>query len=203
MSQLDTWQGEFGNQYTDRNTIDWHKRLPAFQRILSGLPLKRVLEVGCNRGHNLLCISKLLGEASEVIGVEPNAYAAKLARSLDPNISVIRGDAYAIPFVSGYFDLAFTAGVLIHVPDERLGEAIREIARVTRKYVLAIEYFSEHDTEIAYRNNHELLWKRDFLRHYQESLPNLSLVNSGYLDSTEGFDRCHWWLLEKRSPETR
>jgi len=59
--QLEVWEGEFGKAYTDRNVIDWRTRLPAFQQMLGGLPIKRVLEVGCNRGHNLVCLAELLG----------------------------------------------------------------------------------------------------------------------------------------------
>jgi protein-L-isoaspartate O-methyltransferase len=72
MDQLRIWEGEFGKDYTDGNVIDWRTRLRAFRQMLDGLPIKRVLEVGCNRGHNLVCLAELLGEESEVVGVEPN-----------------------------------------------------------------------------------------------------------------------------------
>ena len=62
--QLGVWKGEFGKAYTDRNVIDWHTRFPAFQQMLDGLPIKRVLEVGCNRGHNLAALVEVLGGGS-------------------------------------------------------------------------------------------------------------------------------------------
>ena len=52
--QVKVWEGEFGVAYTDRNTIDYRTRLPAFRSILSELSIKQVLEVGCDRGHNLV-----------------------------------------------------------------------------------------------------------------------------------------------------
>src|SRR5664280_1025230 len=75
MKQLEIWQGEFVKAYTDRNVVDWHSRLPAFKKMLAGLELKRVLEVGCNRGHNLQTLLELLGDGAEIFGVEPNTYA--------------------------------------------------------------------------------------------------------------------------------
>jgi hypothetical protein len=47
MKQLEAWKGKFGDAYTDRNQIDWHVRLPAFQKMVEGLSIQRVLEVGC------------------------------------------------------------------------------------------------------------------------------------------------------------
>jgi pseudaminic acid biosynthesis-associated methylase len=195
--QLETWQSEFGTAYTDRNVVDWKRRLPAFEKMLAGIELKRVLEIGCNRGHNLQTLLEVLGDGTEIIGVEPNAYALALARSASNKVSAIPGNALDIPFKDGYFDLVFTAGVLIHIPPERLSDAMREIARVTRRYVLAIEYYDEQDTVIEYRGHNDLLWKRDFLKHYQTNAPGLTLVRSGYWAQEDGFDRSHWWLMEK------
>ena len=197
MDQLEVWKGEFGQAYTDRNAIDWHVRVPAFQEMLRGLSLERALEVGCNRGHNLLAVSHVTGPDTEVIGIEPNPYALKIARSSDPAITAIRGSVYDLPFKDGYFDLAFTAGVLIHIPLANLPAAMKEIGRVTRKYILCIEYFAEEETEIRYREQANLLWKRDFLKHYTDSIPGLKKLRSGFWDAKDGFDRANWWLLER------
>src|SRR5215212_5929034 len=89
--QLDTWRGDFGEAYTDRNQIDWRTRLPGFREVLAGLELPRVVEVGCNRGHNLIALSELLGETSEIIGIEPNRYARELARQASPKFAVLEG----------------------------------------------------------------------------------------------------------------
>lgn len=197
MKQLEVWQGEFGRAYTDRNAVDWHVRSPAFRTMLCGLQLYRVLEVGCNRGHNLQTLLELLPNGTEIVGVEPNIYALTLARSTSAEFSVVPGNILDLPFKDHYFDLAFTANVLIHVPPEHRACAMLEIARVSRRYVLAIEYYDEKDTVIEYRGHTDLLWKGDFLKHYQDNVPNLKVVASGYWDQKDGFDRSHWWLMEK------
>jgi pseudaminic acid biosynthesis-associated methylase len=197
VKQLDTWRGEFGKEYTDRNVVDWHHRLPAFSKMLEGLQLRRVLEVGCNRGHNLRTVQELLGEGTEIFGVEPNPYALSLARSSSDKISAVPGNIYDLPFKDGYFDLVFTTGVLIHIPPTRLAEAISEIARVSRRYILAVEYYAEEDTSINYRGHEDLLWKRNFLKHYEANVPGLSLKGTGDWDKEEWLDRGRWWLMEK------
>jgi hypothetical protein len=83
------------------------------------------------------------------------------------------------------------------VPLEKLPVAMREISRVSRRYILCIEYFAEQETTIHYRGHDDLLWKRNFLEEYQRHVPGLNLLRTGYWDDKNGFDRSHWWLLEK------
>ena len=87
--------------------------------------------------------------------------------------------------------------MLIHIPLCDLEKALRQIYRVSGKYVLAIEYFAEKETEIHYRDLTDHLWKRNFLEHYQKLFPDLKLIRSGFLDEETSFDKCHWWLMEK------
>jgi pseudaminic acid biosynthesis-associated methylase len=195
--QLGIWKGEFGNAYTDRNAINWHLRTRAFAQMLEGLELDRVLEVGCNRGHNLRCISEVLGPDAEVFGIEPNRYALGLAQMEGDNTFPIPGNAFDLPFKDGYCDLVFTVGVLIHISPDRLPNAIKEIERASRRYILAAEYFSEEDEIVEYRNKVDLLWKRNFIKHYQDHCPQLRLLRKGYWGAEDGFDRTHWWLMEK------
>lgn len=199
--QLEAWRGAFGREYTDRNVQDPAVVMPAFARMLEGLSIRKVLEVGCNRGHNLVALVRLLGEDAEVVGVEPNPYARAIARRSSDRIGVVGGHASDIPFKSGYFDLVFTSGVLIHVSSDDLPQCLRELHRVSRRYVLAIEYFAETETPIRYRGHDDLLWKRDFLRSYQDVFPDLQLVRGGHVSEREGFDDCAWWLLEKPGTE--
>ncbi len=195
--QIQEWTGPFGDAYTDRNVVDWRTRLPLFRRMLDGLALARVLEVGCNRGHNLVALSELFGGRAAVLGIEPNAHARAIARAMAPGIQVCAGEAYALPIRDGSVDLAFTWGVLIHVPLAALGAALGEIHRVTRRFILAVEYFAPEETPVHYRGHDDLLWKRDFRRHYEERFPDLRLTKEGYWGREEGADRVYWWLLKR------
>jgi hypothetical protein len=89
-----------------------------------------------------------------------------------------------------------TSRVLIHVPQNSLHAAIRKLARVGGRFLLAVEYFAEEETPILYRGRTDLLWKRNFPDHFRKCLPGHGLVRSGYWGSEDGFDRAHWWLLE-------
>ena len=194
--QLEHWKRSFGDNYTECNQVDWRTRQSALSEIFAPLAPGSVLEVGCNRGHNLRALREILPDAT-LCGVEPNASARHCAREVAPSCVVLPGDVFNLPCADGAFDCVFTAGVLIHIALRDLPRALGEIHRVARNHVLAIEYFSENETSIRYRDRSDLLWKRDFRRHYEESFGGLELLRDGYLDGDSGFDRCHWWLWRK------
>ncbi len=192
--QLEIWRGKFGKAYTDRNLVSPGEKKPLFKKMLKGLTLSQVLEVGCNRGHNLVALADLL--KIEPVGIEPNDYARKKARQADPRISVLKSTAFDLPFKDGVFDLAFTSGVLIHICLQDLPLAIDELCRVSRRYVLASEYYGEKETAIHYRGHNHLLWKRDFKSHFLKRHPELKLIHSGFYGE-EINHRMDWWLFEK------
>ena len=195
--QLEHWQGEFGDAYTQRNTIDWQARLPAWQHMLDGLALEHVVEIGCNRAHNLRALAETGKIGGNIIGIEPNQRAIEMARRSSPTYSVLHGNAFQLPFVDGYADLVFTVGVLIHIAPVDLARALSEMYRVSRRYLLCAEYFAEDETVVEYRGHTNLLWKRDFRQSYLDQFPTLNVVKEGYWGEEYGFDRVTWWLFEK------
>lgn len=197
--QLAAWQGEFGKAYTDRNVVDWRDRVAGLRHMLNGIPLNSILEVGCNRGHNLIALSEIYGEACDIVGIEPNPYALTIARESSSRAGVLRGTIFDLPFVDNTFDLALTSGVLIHVATEDLSLAMQNLYRVSRRYILAVEYFAEEDIALSYRGHENLLWKRDFGKRYQEQFPDLELIRDGFRNAEPGSDETNWWLFEKRS----
>jgi pseudaminic acid biosynthesis-associated methylase len=195
-NELEAWKGDFGEQYTLRNSVEWRSRVAGFRSILGELGTRRVLEVGCNRGHNLVALSEVLEPEVELVGVEPNLTALRLARQSTDKAGFLCGSIYDLPFKSDFFDLVFTCGVLIHIPLEKLPAALRELDRVTSRYMLLMEYFSEQDQEIIYRGRSGLLWKRNFPFHVMKACEQLTVISQGYFGQEQGFDRTHWWLME-------
>lgn len=192
--QVTVWRGRFGKEYTDRNVVDPNEKKPIFKKAFGGLKLKSALEVGCNRGHNLVALADLFG--FEPVGVEPNPYARRIARQSDPRISVLEGTIFALPFRDAAFDLTFTSGVLIHIKKEDLPKAIKELYRTSRKYLFCSEYYDPKETEIHYRGHDSLLWKRDFKAHFLKLYPKLKVIRSGHYGE-EIDHRMDWWLFKK------
>lgn len=191
-AQLHEWRGRFGRAYTRRNIVDWRDRFVGFYEMTGHLGLNSILEVGCNRGHNLHALQAVYPHAT-VRGIEPQRYARRLARRDGLQVDV--GDVYDTRHATNAFDLVVTCGVLVHVPPVRRQEALRELARVSRRFLLTIDYFAHTDAPVAYRGKRDMLWKADYGAHYLNAVPGLTVVRTGDLD--ENFDRSRYWLLQK------
>ncbi|CAN5910224.1 hypothetical protein BH11MYX2_BH11MYX2_08010 [soil metagenome] len=196
-SQLDLWKSAFGREYTDRNDHEKPERVMSWRRLLDGLQPKRTLEVGCNVGWNLEYQRRLGIE--ELYGIEPQAYAVARARARNPMFNVLQGTAFDLPFRDGFFDMAFTSGVLIHIAPESIGNALDEIYRVSRRYVACIEYGmpKQEEQEILYRGKESALWKRDHGAVWQRRYPSLKMIRTIELTVADGYDDCTAYLFEK------
>jgi pseudaminic acid biosynthesis-associated methylase len=202
--QLANWTGTFGDAYVERNAAT-RKTVGLALKMWSNLllhfhdaKLNSVLEVGSNIGLNLRAL-KLLTDA-ELFAVEPNEKAIEVlvADNVLPASHVASADACDIPHKNNSFDLVFTSGVLIHISPENLSVAYREIHRVSSRFILSIEYFSEHPVEVPYRGHSNLLFKRDFGLLWKETFPELAIRGSGFFWRPEtGLDNLTWWLFEK------
>jgi len=182
------WASHFGNSYHERNRLDWAMRVPFWRRIAEITGCQSALEVGCGPGWNLLALRKC--GVRTLWGVEVNEQATEEARA--HGFNVIHADALICSYLSRTVDLTFTAGMLIHVPPAELSEVMRVIAHASRRYVLAVEYAADEETEIEYRGEMGRLWKRPFGELYRAMGLRL-----GWYGAAEGFDRCDYWLMEK------
>jgi pseudaminic acid biosynthesis-associated methylase len=193
------WAGEFGDAYVERNAVLDARREEFWRTLLASTSIRTVLEVGCGQGGNLRPISAVL-EPKDVWGVDVNAQAIERAKRNAPGTNVIHSVARDLPFGDGQFDLVFTAGVLIHQPDETLPDVMAEIVRCARRYVLWIEYHAPETVEVPYRGAPGSLFKRDYGRLYAEQFPDLTVQAEGFLAPEQGFDRGTWQLLERPHP---
>lgn len=195
------WQGEFGDQYVDRNEGKDHvaSAVSFFAQALRRTArLGSVLELGTNRGLNLQALSRLLPQA-RLHGVELNSKACDIANSLGV-ATVWQGSLFDYP-ISETVDLSFTRGVLIHLSPELLPQAYAKLYEASRRYVLVAEYYSPAPVEINYRGHSGKLFKRDFAGELLERYADLQLIDYGFIyhrDNNFPADDINWFLLEKR-----
>lgn len=95
-------------------------------------PTDRVLDIGCGNGIHM---HVLADHCRHIDGIDLNARMldharAKLSERAVANAEVHLGDAEALPFPDGHFDLVYSFSTLLLVP--RIRRAIAEIARVLR-----------------------------------------------------------------------
>ena len=202
--QSTIWRSEFGDAYTERNTgspENISARIALWGRVfktLVGAPPSSILEVGANLGINLKALEQLT--SAELFAVEPNALArAKLMKNqVLPANNISDCLAHDLRFPDESVDLVFTSGVLIHIHPDNLLSSCSEIHRVTRRYIVCIEYFSDKPEEITYRGYDELLFKRDFGSFWLDNFPDLETKDYGFAwKRVTGLDNPTWWVFEK------
>jgi pseudaminic acid biosynthesis-associated methylase len=196
--QIRRWSGDFGREYTDRNTYTPAEldelyrrnygvtRTELNQRFLADIPRDvRILEVGCNLGTQLLVLKQM--GFHNLYGVEIQNYALKRAKHRVAGAVLTQASALAIPYPDRFFDLVFTSGVLIHVAPADLPAAMAEIDRCAKQWIWGFEYYAPQMTEVAYRGHQALLWKTDYSRLYlEQQCQGLELVREDrlrYLDN--------------------
>ena len=194
------WAGEFGDDYVDRNFEADAGREPFWRERIEQLGATSALEIGCNVGGNLVWIAKRIGE-EHVAGIEINEKAVEVCRERLPAADIRHAGAKGLPFDDGSFDLVFTVGVLIHQPREELDGIIDEIVRVSKRFVLCVEYHSDELVEVPYRGQEGALFKEDYGRRYKQRYPELELVDQGFLARSEvtSWDDVTWHVFRKPS----
>lgn len=192
------WQGEFGDRYVERNSVDYPARRPFWERTLRKYPAEALIEIGCAHGDNFRYMEPFV-DLTRMCGVDINAHALHSMRRQSPAVGALRAAARGIPVRDRAFDIAFTIGLLIHQPDETLADVMREVARCSRRWVMFGEYFSEAPTEIQYRGLDGVLFKRDYVSLFREICPEFRHVDTEELTlERDGFDRVTWGVFERR-----
>lgn len=175
------YQKRFGVTRTQM-LIEWLARVPRDAR---------VLEIGASAGAQLMVLRSL--GFTNLQGIDLSE-GAQRGSAFHPAVA----DAARLPFRDGAFDLVFTSGTLMHVPPSRRRDAIREILRVTRRWVFGTEYYSA--TPQAFRWDTKLLppiWVEDFVLAFIREHPPVRVVRSQVLKPGDDGSPMTVYLIEK------
>lgn len=146
------------NSYTEENKEKSQEELSNFiYHVSLGLNAKTVLEGGCNVGNNL---SKFPTSVN-ITGIDLNEKAIEIAKSKFSTFNFKVSSLQEIPFPDSSFDIVFTRGVLIHIPKEDMAQVVKELHRVSKKWIFNLEYFGEDGKMISWKRGEDLLWYRD------------------------------------------
>jgi pseudaminic acid biosynthesis-associated methylase len=208
-AQTELWSGEFGREYVERNIFGPDEldalylrrfgvtRRALNERFIGALDRElRILEVGSNVGNQLRSLAAM--GFRNLYGIELNGYAVERSKSLTQGVNIIQGSAFEIPFRDAWFDLVFTAGVLIHISPADLPSALSEIHRCSSRYIWGYEYWAPQFTGATYRGNENALWKGDYAASYIAQFSDLSLVKQELIPNLGTDLQDCMYLLEKK-----
>jgi pseudaminic acid biosynthesis-associated methylase len=193
------WMGDFGTQYTVRNTAAGlvPANIALFARILRRTHgVTSVLEFGANSGMNLRAIKHLLPDA-KLTAVEIN-YLACLDLKEWGGCEVVEGSMFDYE-IDGYYDLTLSKGLLIHIGPDKLHCVYSKLYDASKKYILISEYYNPTPVEVSYRGHAGKLFKRDFAGDMLDRYP-VKLIDYGFVyhrDPNFKQDDTTWFLMEK------
>ncbi len=194
------WAGEFGDEYTDRNS---GARVVAsntalFSRVLQAAgKVDSIIEFGANRGLNLEALRILLPNAA-LAGVEINETAVSILRKIS-GVSVYHQSILDFTPEKQY-ELALIKGVLIHINPDRLTDVYRSLYESSSRFICLAEYYNPSPVAIPYRGHSDKLFKRDFAGEMLKQFPSLRLRDYGFVyhgDANFPQDDLTWFLMEK------
>lgn len=196
---IDHWKSSFGDRYTERNfRTNLGSRLNVWKLIFPK-GCTSVLEVGANIGANLEAISQI--SDCEIYACEPNDKARDILENSGltaaHHITADTADKIGLP--DNHVDLVFTSGVLIHVPPDKLEQSLREIHRVSKRWIICGEYFAPSEEPIKYRGQDGLMWRRDYGSLYLDLFPDLKCTANLFAwNRMTGLDNITFWVFEKQ-----
>ncbi|MGN0416172.1 MAG: pseudaminic acid biosynthesis-associated methylase [Agathobacter sp.] len=199
------WNGEFGNEYVDRNRSGEGvaSNVALFGEILSKTAkVHSVIEFGSNIGQNLKAIRTLLPDC-ECSAIEINHKAAEILRE-DPffehKVKVYETSILDFEAKENY-DFVLSKGVLIHINPDKLEYVYQKLYDATNRYICIAEYYNPTPVTVDYRGNEDRLFKRDFAGEFMDKFSDCCLIDYGFKyhrDNNFRQDDMTWFLLEKR-----
>ena len=120
-------------KYADKNPLVRFANQSFFRaltQMLGQISVHSILDGGCGEG---VVTGRL--RAPRIVGVDLDPKRAILARSSHPEARIAIADVQRLPFARACLDLVIMVEVFEHVGDPEA--ALKEVARVSRKYVLA------------------------------------------------------------------
>ncbi|MGP1454838.1 MAG: class I SAM-dependent methyltransferase [Treponema sp.] len=96
----------------------------------------KILEVACNMGRTMIQLSKKFG--CNITGLDLDEHALEKAREnieknhLQDKLTLIQGDALALPFEDASFDVVINEAMLTMLAGERKDKALKEYFRVLK-----------------------------------------------------------------------
>lgn len=114
---------------------------------LRKLEFSSIFEVGCGFGWNVKRIKREMPGVA-VSGVDFSLPQLQNSLIYDAGIRIpaVLSEACLLPFRDDAFDIGFTMGVFMNVHSKKIGSAIDELLRVSKKYIVHLEWDQNNTT---------------------------------------------------------
>jgi ubiquinone/menaquinone biosynthesis C-methylase UbiE len=124
----DWWIGR--GAFAGRERPGWEDELGDVARLLGSLPATRTLDVACGTGF----ITQHL--RGDVVALDQSARMLDEARTRLPHVTLVQGDALALPFPNGSFGRVFASYFYCHLEEAERERFLSEARRVGEELVI-------------------------------------------------------------------
>ena len=124
-----------------------------FKKQIKKLSPTQLLDIGCGFGRLFNIYQKY---SHNFVGIDISLSMlmhAKNRKKSFKGCSLIRGTVTSLPFKENAFDLVLTTEVLLHVPPKEIENALLEISRVAKEFVLNLEFFQKKRPKQLFPHN--------------------------------------------------
>ena len=130
---------------------------------LADIKFNSILEVGCGTGRILKLLNKNFNCVIMGVDFSQSMLDSSRLNLNDESVKLVKAPAQDLPFENNSFDVVITSEVLMHIPKENIKEAVKEICRVSSKYVVITEFYKE-DIKLA-----EHCFLHDYTKLFEEN----------------------------------
>ena len=161
-----------------RSPIGGSERAVFTECIGEAHPFSSLLEVGCGFGQGFFTFADVFSgvkNSVKFVGIDSNERRISEGKTLLVKrglefVDLQVADGAALPFAEGSFDIVVSAGFMLFVPPEKIGQVLSEMLRVCGRRIFLLE--QHHDanfsinnqisTYIARKNSSDGYWLHDF-----------------------------------------
>ena len=129
---------------------DFERHGQLFERFITMLAPKSVLDVGCAYGY---IVKRCLDIDIFAVGLDISTWCSR--QLVIPGHYII-GTAWMLPFKTKAFDVLFCEGALEHIPENKIELLMAEFGRVSNRRMLGITYDTSYTP--GHICNHDADW---------------------------------------------
>lgn len=134
----DSWADTF---IDDNWQVQTHAQHEWILQKIKDIKPQSILEIGCGFGRNIKFLIDNGVIPKKITGVDISQKMLKKAKQYinTSDVRLVISDIHKLPFSDKSFDLVLLHGILMHVSKQNIEVALKEVFRVTNKWIIAVE----------------------------------------------------------------
>ncbi|MBP9691358.1 class I SAM-dependent methyltransferase [Candidatus Woesebacteria bacterium] len=145
------------------------------------LPSGKIIEIGSGSGRDA---QELIAHGYEYIGTDISKGLLEIAKKRNPHASFSLQSVYNLDFPDGTFDGFWASAVLLHIPKNRIDEALQHLKRILKDGATGFISLKKGDGEKMVDGDHVGIDYKRFFSFYEQP------------EFTEILQRNHFEILE-------